>query len=210
MEIVCGPAHDQRSLKLTLPQTKKIGVFVSGGIDSALLYYLLLLEKKNTNGNQLVKPIKINRKEGSKYFAQNIINLVNQLFNIEIAPLRLGNTILPEIKQVSSAVKQAFNFPPYFDTVYIGVIHNRPEHMIGFEHIPVPEHAQVLVPFKNLEKSHIIDIYYKLGIEQLLFFTHSCDQHELVPCGRCNGCKEREWGFNQLEKQDPIKNGHFA
>ena len=90
------------------------------------------------------------------------------------------------------------------ETVYVGVISNRPEHLIGFDPIPIVEHYSVQTPFKHLEKSHIVDIYYQLGIEHVLSFTHSCDQHETVACGSCNGCRERQWGFEQLGKSDPI------
>ena len=203
MQITCGPAHDRRTLTLDLPTTSKIGVLVSGGVDSALLYYLLLHTKHQTNNPVEITPIVIHRKEGSKYFARPIVERINQLFDINKKPKQLGNTMLPEPEQVASAVRHAFNLLQ-LETVYLGVISNREEHLIGFDPIPIIEHHSVQLPFEHLEKSHVIDIYYQLGIEYLLPFTHSCDQHETVACGSCNGCRERIWGFNQIGKQDPI------
>ena len=70
MNIICGPKNDQRTVTITLPQNKsRIGVFVSGGLDSAILYYLLLLENKLTGNIHEITPLSVMRKEGSKYFS---------------------------------------------------------------------------------------------------------------------------------------------
>lgn len=206
MHLICGPKHDQRTFEFALPTVDKIGIFVSGGLDSALLYYLALLEQQRTASSCEIFPIVILRKEGSRYFARPIIKKINNLFGIKTKILRLGNTTLPEPEQVSSAVKQSFILPPYLNTVFVGVINNRPEHMVGIDHIPVPEHEQIIAPFKHLEKVHIIDLYHKFDICHLFKYTHSCDRYEQQPCGACNGCKERAWGFSELGKQDPIYN----
>ena len=197
MIIECGPAHDRRTLNFTLPPVRRLGVFVSGGIDSALLYYLVLLEKQQTQHAGDITPLVIFRKEGSQNFAPPIINQINQMFGINTKFKRLGNTTLPEPEQVASAAKQAF-YLLWLETVYIGVISNRPEHQIGFDPIPVPEVDSVQTPLKHLEKSHIIDLYRSLRIEHLLDMTFSCDQSDRQACGTCNGCRERAWGFSQL------------
>jgi hypothetical protein len=200
MKLLCGPEHDKRTLEITLPLGKQVGVFISGGIDSALLYYLLLKENQNRSHN--IQPLVIARKEGSRYFARPIIDKINQLLGIDIPTKRVGNTSLPEPQQVTSAVEQAFRLLK-LEEIFVGLIYNRVEHTIGFDPIPVPELAGLHTPFKHLEKSHIISIYYQLGIQHLLEYTHSCDQSETTPCGTCNGCRERAWGFAELSLTDP-------
>ena len=69
----CGPAHDRRSFNIQLPEWKKLGVLISGGIDSALLYYLLLKEIQDQHTDHTVVPIYITRKEGSRYYAVPVI-----------------------------------------------------------------------------------------------------------------------------------------
>lgn len=203
MQLICGPAHDRREMNLELPDALKISVLTSGGVDSTLLYYLTLYLKYTNNTEHYIRPIVILRKEGSRYFARPVVQKINAIWGHPLEAMRLGDTTLPEPKQVESAVRQAFTiFKMYY--VYIGVITNRPEHMVGFDPIPVPETLGVVVPFKHLEKSHIIDMYYQLGIQDLLKYTHSCDQHEQIPCGVCNGCRERAWGFAELGQEDPI------
>ena len=200
MKLACGPAHDQRILEISLPRGREVGVFISGGIDSALLYYLLL--KENQNNSHSIQPLVISRKEGSRYFARPIIEKINQLLGINVPAKRVGNTSLPETQQVTSAVEQAFRLLALTE-IFIGLIYNRPEHTVGFDPIPVPELAGLHTPFRHLEKSHIIDIYYQLGIQHLLEYTHSCDQSETTQCGTCNGCRERAWGFAELSQTDP-------
>jgi hypothetical protein len=204
MIIECGPAHDRRTLSFTLPNANKIGVFVSGGIDSALLYYLLLLEKQKTNSDCDITPLVIFRKEGSKRFAPPIIEKINRMIGIDKNFKRLGNTTLPEPEQVISAVKQAFRLLK-MEIVFVGVISNRLEHQIGFDPIPVTDDELVQTPFKHLEKSHIIDLYNQLGITSLLDMTFSCDQSDQTACGSCNGCRERTWGFEQLGLTDYVR-----
>ena len=198
LKLECGPKHDKRIFSLELPTTKRIGVMVSGGIDSTLLYYLLQFLKKTHNTNHDIKSFVVPRSEGSKYFAKPIVNYVNNLLDIpESYPILVGNTQVDESKQVESGVVDAFKFVK-IETIYIGAIDLRPEHLINIEKPTVVETEVVKLPLLHLEKSHIIDLYYKLGIEAILQHTHSCNNSETVHCGICNGCTERLWGFSQL------------
>ena len=41
--VECGPDSDKRTLKIYLdPFRRRVGILISGGMDSALLYYLLI------------------------------------------------------------------------------------------------------------------------------------------------------------------------
>lgn len=200
MNITCRTGN----INITLPSEKtRIGVLVSGGIDSALLYYLMLKEKQDTNSNHEIFPIIMFRKEGSKYFARPIVEKINNLFNVSIRAKRFGDESLPDDKQIESLVIQASDILR-LEEIYIGVIRNRPEHTIGLEHIPIPNNSIVKTPFIDLEKDCIIKLFYDHNIDYLLEYTHSCDRNEQVPCKACNGCNERLWGFNFIEKNDPL------
>jgi hypothetical protein len=205
MIITCGLDGDKRKLNLKLPKSSaKIGIFVSGGIDSAILYYLLLLENKIAKNIHTIVPIVILRKEGSKYFSKPVISAVNQSHGLEpVEPLIMGDTSLPEEEQVKSGVHQAHR--EGFDLVYVGVIEQLPQHMVNWQPIPHKETDNFKTPFRDLNKSHVIDLVRIFKQEHLFSITHSCAVSEIDRCNICNGCNERSWGFEQLGIVDPGK-----
>jgi len=197
----CGTANDIRSLDILLPETpSKIGVFVSGGIDSAILYYILNLENKNQIHE--IIPLSIMRKEGSKYFSHLVVAHINEELGLPIIkPMIVGKPNLPDDQQVRSGVMEAFQ--KSFDFVYVGVIEQLAMHMIGWENIPANETEKFKTPLAKLNKSHIIDLVTKLNQQSLFNITHSCSKYELGRCNACNGCNERAWAFEQLNYKDP-------
>jgi hypothetical protein len=198
MIIECGPAHDIRTLNIELPQTDRIGVMVSGGIDSTIIYYLLQYLKKKENTNHYIRPLMVPRHEGSTLYAKPMVNHVHQLLGLpESYPTVVGTDEVPEPKQVESGVVAALKYLK-IDTVYIGAIYIRPEHLMDWDRPITIETNEIKFPLLHLEKSHVIDLYYKLGIEHILQYTHSCIKNEEVHCGICHGCIERFWGFDQL------------
>jgi 7-cyano-7-deazaguanine synthase in queuosine biosynthesis len=205
MNTICGPEYDKRTVTITLPENKsRIGVLVSGGIDSAILYYLLLLENKLRGNIHEIIPLSVMRKEGSKYFSSLVIGHVNQEFQIPYSdPLIVGDNTLPEEEQVKSGVNQAL--AQGFDIVYAGVIEQLPQHMINWQPIPSKESARFKTPFHLINKSHVIDMVFKLKQEPLFYITHSCsgEHSQIGRCNGCNGCNERRWGFEQLNLVDP-------
>ena len=205
MNISCGPSLDERTLTISLPlQPTKIAILISGGIDSALLYYLLLEANRQAGNIHKIVPGTVLRKEGSKYFAKPVIAHVNALFGLKFdEPLILGNNQLAEEEQVKSAVLHAFKIG--FEKVYTGLIEQLPQHMIDWQPIPYTETEKFKAPMKHLNKSHIIDLCFKLGLESLFYLTHSCSSVELGRCNNCNGCNERSWAFDQLSMKDPGK-----
>lgn len=202
MKIECGPIHDIRTLDIELPTDySRIGVMVSGGIDSTILYYLVLSLAKNTD--YYTRSFCVKRKEGSVYHAKPSVGEVGRLFNRPTDfPTYVGDNTLPELNQVESGIRDAYKYAR-IEVMYVGVIANRDEHLIGYDKTIVTETDHLRFPFQHLEKSHVVDLYYKLGLEYLLTYTHSCDHNEHEHCWNCNGCNERIWAFEQLNKKDP-------
>jgi hypothetical protein len=205
MNIICGPENDKRTVSINLPRTKsRIGVLVSGGTDSAILYYLLLLKNKLKGNIHEILPISIMRKEGSRYCSSLVVGHINPQFQLPFAdPQIVGDNTLPEEEQVKSAVDQALDIG--FDRVYAGVIEQLPQHMINWEPIPSKETVKFKTPFQKINKSHIIDMIIKFKQEPLFYITHSCadSAYQVGRCNKCNGCNERTWGFDKLGLTDP-------
>ena len=68
------------------------------------------------------------------------------------------------------------------------------------------EREGLVTPFLHTYKYHLIDLYYKFSVQELIVPTHSCTT---LTAGRCNDCNwgwERAWAFDQLGKTDPGTN----
>ncbi len=201
--IECGPAYDRRPVRVELPaEPKTLGIFVSGGIDSAILYYMMLLENQKMGNIHKIVPLTVLRKEGSKHFAKLVVAHMIWHFNLHYVETTIvGDPSLPEIEQVKSGVHEAFD--KGIDIAYTGLIEQLPMHMVDWTPIPYQESSRFKAPFKKLNKSHIIDLCVQHQQEGLFYITHSCAAWEITRCKTCNGCNERQWAFDQLEKIDP-------
>lgn len=58
-------------------------------------------------------------------------------------------------------------------------------------------------PFLPLNKHQTLSLYYQLGVEHLLKYTHSCQRRGTKHCGHCHACWERVDAFDALGKIDP-------
>ena len=54
-----------------------------------------------------------------------------------------------------------------------------------------------------MDKHNTTDLYYKLGVGNLLRFTQSCQRFGDHHCGECYACWERIYAFELLGKKDP-------
>jgi len=190
-------------MNIELPkEPSRIGVLVSGGLDSAILYYLIAKQNKELGSPHVVQPFTVMRKEGSRYFARLVITHVHTVLNLPYVDLfMVGNNTLPEEQQVRSGVihSQALGYKP----VYSGLIIQLPQHMINWQPIPYTETENFKAPLKNLDKKQIVDLVVEQKQEALFYITHSCSVLEIGRCNECNGCNERSWAFEQLNLTDP-------
>ena len=210
--IIVGPKWDRRVIDLVVPKhIDEIAVFVSGGMDSAILFYALSV----MNPDVSIKTFCVPRSaDDAKTHSHNVHDKVYKMLKRPgSAPELIGtadekNSLKPTQELVESN---------RFKLIYDGVNHQIP---LGFD---FPEftgfndqHSRgerpwrvisdvVRTPFLPLYKYHIIDLFYKLQAEELIEPTHSCTANTVGRCGKCMWCKEREWGFNQLGLTDPGK-----
>lgn len=219
--LTLGPKSDPRPWQLNWPQIsdnlppylellkqrtqglgqwpRNIAVLVSGGLDSSILYYVMVKVNLEQNLGWNIRPWTMLRREGSRYHALPVINCIHQQLDLEpIEELNLvGDNTLEEIQQVESAAMEILN--SYADYLYMGIIQSRPEHSIGWHRHQFRETLRRRYPLLNLEKSHVVDLYIKYDQLELLKLTHSCAVQELTPCGQCNGCRERQWGLSEMD-----------
>ena len=174
---------------------------VSGGLDSAVLYFLIHKLNQEGNKSHKIQPFLMKRQEGSKIYGPKIIQYVHEIFNIDTDPIYVGDHSLDDDRQIWSAINQTLNRHDV-NVVFVGSIETMEIHTIGWRPPVKPIDSEEFInPFKNLTKSHVVDLAYQIGQEQLLKLSHSCIYQ--IRCGQCLSCQEREWGFSQLGKNDP-------
>ena len=189
------------TVKLTLH--RRIGVLVSGGLDSALLYYLIK-KLTLTDDRYSVIPYTIIRNDGSSRYAQPVIDYVHEVLGIEhqyATKLDIDET--DSELQVAAGMRELRNTDR--NLIYIGIIQTLEEHALhGVPKPYVPVNSEMFnYPLKDLTKAHIVQLTIQLGLEKLFTLTHSCVYDIDTPCGNCNRCNERAWAFTQLGLIDP-------
>ncbi len=204
MILECGPKDNLLTVEVTLSTTPEtIGVLISGGLDSAAVYFLLEQENQRLGNIHEIIPFTVSRKEGSRYFARPVIEQVQRFFGVPLVPpLEVGDNTLYEPQQVFSGAKDVINSG--CSKVYLGMIVQMPEFTLGWPIYRLVETPTYKMPLLHVTKAHVVDILNKSGQQALFHLTHSCDSGTgLGRCGQCNGCRERQWGFDQMGLEDP-------
>lgn len=213
MIIYSGPNDDKREISIELPQHhRRIGVMLSGGADSAVLLYLLALERKQTNSEHELITLTVPRSDGATYYVDAIVDKVNELIpdaNIP-KPIRLGDPTVHHSQQGKSGeieARQRYGI----EHVFYGSQSHPPVPMPG-EYPNRPTQREFLnnrgvisttCPFALVDKRHTIDLYEIFQVWPLIELTHSCTHQTAGRCGVCYNCVERAWACESLGYRDP-------
>jgi hypothetical protein len=194
-------------MNITIDMTAdlKYGILLSGGLDSAVLLYLMLLECKNKQITPYIQPFTIEKSDRSYEFVPKILDYFNDMFGISLPPtIPVGDSILHHTQQTRSAYFDIIESHPEIDVIYMGTNAIPPEPLVGLAPVRVDTSnvENLKVPFFDLYKTHIIEMVYAYNIEPLLNITHSCTEQALTPCNMCWQCNERIWAFRKLGKND--------
>lgn len=211
MEILVG--DPQVLVNVFIPMgAKKIGVLVSGGSDSAILLYMLAIES-NKYGVELVT-YTVPRSDGAINYSPTLVEQISKLSGVAIdRPISIGDPLNNHhSQQTRSGHREILAMYPDIDYIYYGSQRVTPEleNISGVIYPWRPDRmfypGKTICPFFDLTKEHTLELYYKLGVEQLLEYSHSCAAWPVGRCGQCYNCIERSWAFNKLGQSDP---GHL-
>jgi 7-cyano-7-deazaguanine synthase in queuosine biosynthesis len=175
---------------------KNIAVLFSGGSDSTLLLYLILLDIEKTKTNHSLSIYILDRYNKPLEYASQIIELISKKFNKKLELIKFK---IPKVDQkyevpLSSSMMESrhevilwgINKYPRDETI-------RPMQLFNFQ-----ETNKRKFPFIDLEKDKLIQAFYDLNIQDILRQTHSCGSNLSQPCGECFNCRERTWAYNKL------------
>jgi 7-cyano-7-deazaguanine synthase in queuosine biosynthesis len=176
---------------------KNIAVLFSGGSDSTLLLYLILLDIEKTKSTHSLSIYILDRYNKPLDYAGQVIDLISTKFNKQ---LELINLTIPKVEQRHEIPLLSSMLELQHDVILWGINKYpsdntiRPKHLFKFQ-----ETDKRKFPFSNSEKDKLIQAFYDLDLQDILYQTHSCGSNLNQPCGVCFNCKERAWAFEQLK-----------
>jgi len=181
--------------------SKKYGILLSGGLDSAILLYLLIKNNPSIN----LQTFTIDKSDGAYLYADPVIDHFNRKFSLSIPKtIKVGDPTVFHRQQSVTAVKDIFEQYPV-DHLFIGINQNPPE-LAKLSGAPVRDkqslNPRILYPFVDLYKHNILEIMYDNQQQDLIDITHSCTERQHGRCNICWQCKERAWAFEKLGKTD--------
>lgn len=173
----------------------RIGIMLSGGMDSALLLYLLA----DTFSNEIT-PFTVPKTDGAALYVNGIIEWVNNKTNREIPNSKfIGDPNLYHGAIINNAIKE---INKEYDFLYFAgnsypedVLPNGPKRVRRKD----PRHFQ---PFFDCYKNEIVKAYVDFDIMDLIPLTHTCTEQAEGRCNVCWQCKERIWAFNEINIED--------
>jgi hypothetical protein len=179
----------------------RYGILLSGGLDSAILLYLLI----KSNPKIDIHPFTIPKTDGAALYANPVIEHFNSKFDLSIPKIILvGNPTVHHRYQSTTAVRTIFYRYPV-DQLFIGINKN-PIELENYPGAPVrdtkSDHPKITFPFVDMTKDQILKIMFDEGQEDLMSITHSCTERSDARCGTCWQCTERAWAFSKLGKTD--------
>ena len=204
------------SVNKYIPVDKKIGVLVSGGWDSACLW-TMAKTICDIRGQECI-PFTVPKIDGAEYYANLVIANINAWLKLPIEKTNIVGQVDSdnpsdyvtsgawEILTTGKAdfILNAKNaYPPNMRDMLPS------EYPLPNDRYETPEEHKQYVghPFADWTKDQTIALGFQLGIAEILMpITHSCTELNRGRCNTCWWCKEREWGFNKINKIDKGEN----
>lgn len=190
----------------------KIGLFVSGGLDSTLLAYLLhdiKYKKKLTNEFEFFV---VPRPDDSVLHVDRIINYIDKHFNQPASKVHIvGTGNLHHSAQVTSGIKEAIlNYD--CDIFLTSTTTNPPLQLSHYQYGkfidadgtpyngPIRKkswHNKLIDIFWDYNKKDTVKIVKDMNLVDIMNITHTCTGSKKLRCGKCWQCCERIWAFEE-------------
>lgn len=203
LNLILKPGFVDFKIEDLFPDTMQVvGLSGSGGAESTLLMYLLAERYGPENVHVFSGVV-----HGRRHWESGNAARMAEHIGIKNVHLVDDDFLYMSAREQKRLITRARNHPYNCQGYFIG------ESLNYFSPNSTPQPIQeeinrtkhsIYLPFikARLTKSHIIDIYFQLGIQDILFKTHSCTVQDGTHCGECYCCLERVKGFNDLGLQD--------
>jgi len=194
---------------LNLPENQNIALMFSGGADSSILLYLLHKHNIEENKKCVIQSYTVPRRTGARHHTANVINYIRTYLKTEVPDtICLGDPDVHHTLFARNVIKEILAMNKYA-LLFTGDTQN-PDRTLDTTFEP-PKRGKdtnpiIIQPFLPYDKSYVLSLYFKYGVEDMLKPTHSCSVETFGRCNYCFFCKEREWAFSKLGLDDPGTN----
>jgi 7-cyano-7-deazaguanine synthase in queuosine biosynthesis len=194
---------------INLPENQNITLMFSGGADSSILLYLLHKHNIEENKKCVIQSYTVPRRTGARDHTANVINYIRTYLKTEVLDtICIGDPDVHHTLFARNAIKEILAMNKYA-LLFTGDTQN-PDEILDTTFVP-PKRGKdsnpiILQPFLLFDKSYVLSLYFKHGVEDMLKATHSCSVETFGRCKYCFFCKEREWAFSKLGLVDPGTN----
>ena len=185
-----------------LKQHNKIGIMLSGGLDSGTLSWCIFKLIADNNLDKDVTVYTVARTDNSLTHANKIRTILEQYFDIEIKHKIRGSKAVHHSQQVNSGVISAMKDN---DIVFTAET-RKPDHMQTehFERIRWDGGGSGFSqPWFDLTKDVIVATAIECGLTDIMKYSHTCTQTPMIRCRECWWCGERAWAFSENNYTDP-------
>ena len=198
-------------VKVDVPRDKKIAVLVSGGWDSAVLWYLV--KRTCMDRNQECNAFTVPKLDGAEHYANRVLEWSSE----SLGHALMKTTIVGDISSdnpsdyVTSGGYEIWN-EGLGEHIFSAVNAYPPDQRsMMADGYPLPndrfvkteEHHALTQPFAELTKDKIVQLAFDIGIaHEIAPITHSCTELDRGRCNNCWWCKEREWAFKVIGQDD--------
>ena len=187
-------------IKEILLNNQKIGLFVSGGLDSGLLLYLAHTIREELKTDNEFKIYTVSRPNNSLVYTRRILDWVSDEFNVNYEINQVGTDQIHHTLQVISGLKDASHDDT--DVFVLGDTRNPNELPNGpnRKSMKLKRYAQ---PWIDVTKDRIVQEVIDCNLTDLMTLSHTCEKPEHGACGQCWHCTERAWAFYMCGYPDP-------
>lgn len=202
-----------QTIRINLDTEKRTGVLVSGGLDSAILLFLLLKEIKDFNLDVDLTVYNVpNVNDGAMVYSKQVVDYLEKHFETKINLKNVGSGSASPLQLITSPAKLLLETGE-IDVLYSGQnqfpeeaktwqAYKNAQGLFKRKSPYAPESNQAKFPFIRLHKHHILEIYRQYDILDFASITHSCTTKVQGKCMECLWCKERTWAFTKLGLED--------
>lgn len=184
-------------------QSDRVGLLISGGIDSAILAALLIRRSIKNKDKSSFFPFVIKKSDQSFCRVPSILKFLKDHFKVQIAQIQyVGDATLHHSLINKSAIKEIFE-KKLCDHLYLGLTKNPPVQLPGLapDRPSAINHAKIHAPFLGINKAQVLMIAKELSLLPLLSLTHTCTEEPQIPCLKCWQCSEKLWAFSIFNNQ---------